>query len=231
MADRAALMLQLTRTLARIPSLEPLPARLCRAYVDVVAARGGSICVGFSTTQRTVLCATSEDAARYEDAQDLVREGPSLDAYRTGDLVGVDTRHEHDRRWPVLSRSVPDEVLGSVRAIPMRPGAAPMGVLTVHHGDGGAPAHEPAELRFLCDAVGAAIIGDLDSAQDQRRLWSQRDRLSQATGMVVAQLDLGPEDALAVLRAHAFAQGTSVAEVAVAVVQRRLQFSDDGSPS
>ena len=43
--------------------------------------------------------------------------------------------------------------------------------------------------------------------------------------MVIAQLGVAPDDAMALLRAHAFAQGATLSEVAALVVQRRLDFS------
>jgi hypothetical protein len=99
-----------------------------------------------------------------------------------------------------------------------------MGVLTVHNGPHLAN-EDDEELTFLADAIGAAIVGELPAHDDLSQLWSERDRVSQATGMVIAQLGISSADALALLRAHAFAQETSVVEVSRSVVERRLDFS------
>ncbi|WP_433914379.1 hypothetical protein [Escherichia coli] len=45
--------------------------------------------------------------------------------------------------------------------------------------------------------------------------------------MVVAQLKIAPPDAMALLRAHAFAHGTTVAEVSRGIVARELDFTTD----
>jgi hypothetical protein len=45
--------------------------------------------------------------------------------------------------------------------------------------------------------------------------------------MVVAQLRVAPNDAIALLRAHAFSHNLSLAAVAHEVTSRRLKFSDD----
>ena len=50
--------------------------------------------------------------------------------------------------------------------------------------------------------------------------------MHQAVGMTVAQLTIGPADALAILRAHAFAEGTSLDSIATDVVERRLDFTN-----
>ena len=64
-----------------------------------------------------------------------------------------------------------------------------------------------------------------DAAWD--RSWSKRAEIHQATGMVVAQLDLSPTDAFARLRAHAFTEGVALGDVARDVVARRLRFRKD----
>ena len=69
----------------------------------------------------------------------------------------------------------------------------------------------------LADTVGLSLLGDLDSLD-----WAPRAEVHQATGMVTAQLRIPPGDALAVLRAHAYAQGTTVAAVASDLLDGRL---------
>jgi ANTAR domain-containing protein len=220
--NRPELMLRLTQTLAGLPSDDPLALRLCLAFVEIADAAGGSITVGYAASERTVLCATDDASARYEDAQDFVREGPSLDAFRTGELVASLSVEDQRHRWPGLVSSV-TRPWSAVRAIPIHPDISVMGVLTVH--DGPELAVDDRELGFLADAIGAAIIGEMPSHDDESPLWSERDRVSQATGMVIAQLGISPTDALALLRAHAFAQEKSVVEVSRSVVERRLDFS------
>lgn len=57
--------------------------------------------------------------------------------------------------------------------------------------------------------------------------WPARARVHQAIGMVVAQLRLRPDDAEALLRAHAYALDTTLADIADHVVMRRLVFRYD----
>jgi hypothetical protein len=197
---------------------------LCQAFIDVVDARSGAIVVGPTTADRTLLCATELVAARFEDAQDLVHEGPSLDASTSGLVVVSPTEADRRDRWPGLAEVLTGTPTAMVQAIPMRPGAATIGVLTVHHEEGVSPSRSGQEMQFLTDAVGAAILGELPSPDHQGRLWSERDQVSQATGMVIAQLGLDPVDALAVLRAHAYAEGCSVLEVSARIVGRQLDF-------
>jgi AmiR/NasT family two-component response regulator len=51
--------------------------------------------------------------------------------------------------------------------------------------------------------------------------------IHQATGMVVAQLNLSATDAFARLRAYAFTEHQLLGDVARDVVARRLRFTED----
>ena len=63
--------------------------------------------------------------------------------------------------------------------------------------------------------------------EDALARWSGAEQVVyQAVGMVVARLRLRPYEALARLRAHAFATDTTLDEVAMAVVERRLRLED-----
>ncbi len=231
--QRAHLLVQLTRMLAR-PELvgAPLSIRLCTAYVRLTRAERGAISLGSVGEERSLLSASDEVAARYEDAQDLAREGPTLLALAQGRVASADSREAHVRTWPRLSDLAPDHPT-HVHALPMRPDGVVVGVITVHFGQGGMLDAEETSLHFLGDAVGAACVGRAAYDDDSRGLWSERDRVAQATGAVVAQLRVTPADAAAILRAHAFASEVSVHEVARRVVTRELDFSldpDGGTP-
>jgi hypothetical protein len=112
-----------------------------------------------------------------------------------------------------------------VHAFPMRPERTLVGVVSLHVRRP-RPLMQPVDdLAFLADVLGAAIVGGTRERDGDHVLWSERDKISQATGMIVAQLGLGPVDALAVLRAHAFAHEASVAEISRSVIARELVFT------
>ncbi len=58
-------------------------------------------------------------------------------------------------------------------------------------------------------------------------MWNDRAEVHQATGMILAQLDVPVQDAFVRLRAHAFAARRPLADVARDVVARRLVFTQD----
>jgi hypothetical protein len=117
----------------------------------------------------------------------------------------------------------------AVLAVPMRPwNDGVIGVLTIHHDSTDLPDRDQAQ--FLANAVGAALVQDPPTETDLRAgPWSTRSEIHQATGMVVAQLRISPDDALALLRAHAFSHETTLAAVAEQVTSRRLHFTNADS--
>jgi hypothetical protein len=72
------------------------------------------------------------------------------------------------------------------------------------------------------------VLEGLDErgAGDPSRWAGDEQVVYQAVGMVVAQLRVSPFEALARLRAHAFAEGRTLDEVAMAVVERRLLLEE-----
>ena len=225
--DAGALLARLTRQLARSSESAPLSLRLCRAFTSTVVARGGSISVGFTPVERMTLCITDDIADFLEGAQDVLREGPSFDAFRTGVMVTSPNPVDQSSRWPMLAdmvRSAGHQL--AMYAYPLRPQQAVIGVLLVHDVVGHGPAVPQTAAQFLADAVGVALLGDLGAHSVTEDRWSVRDRIDQATGMVIAQLGVPAPDALAVLRAHAFAHGASLAEVSEAILSRDLDFGE-----
>jgi hypothetical protein len=227
MDNRQVLLAHLTRVLATTAPRAPLPLRLCLAFTEIVEAEGAAITIGFTAPDRATLCATDQLSDRSEDSQDMLREGPSLDAFRTRTPVCGLTHAEQIARWPMLSQAL-DRPGRSVllHAFPMRPDSEVLGVLSAYQTHERGLARSCDDAQFLADAIGVAVLGGLDSPDESQQMWVTRDRISQATGMVVAQLLIAPADALALLRAHAFAHTTTIAEVSLAIVSRELDFTD-----
>ncbi|MDN5763204.1 MAG: ANTAR domain-containing protein [Microlunatus sp.] len=228
MSDRAAVLASLARVVAASPSDEPLTRRMCRACVAILGVEGGSITLSYDTPQRITLCATDDLAERLDDLQEVIGEGPSYWAYAQGQQVHTEVDGGADARWPQFAEAVKREI-GSmcIYAVPIIPGAEVIGVSTFYRRDRADLLLDPDTRRLLINAVGVALLGDpaLTATADESQSWTGRAEVSQATGMVMAQLRLAPADALALLRAHAYAQSTSLSEVSAAVVTRRLDFT------
>src|SRR5690348_3735177 len=81
-------------------------------------------------------------------------------------------------------------------------------------------------LDLLAEDLQAAVADpDSDSGAELNTL-SQAE-VSQTTGMLGAQLEVEPAEALVRLRAHAFATGRSATDVACDILDRRLRLQAD----
>jgi hypothetical protein len=122
-----------------------------------------------------------------------------------------------------------------VHAFPIGPYDEVIGVLTCHHSVGQGLRLDESHAQFLADAVGVALLRDPESVLDDAGPWSSRSTIHQATGMVMAQLHVPADDALALLKARAFAGGESLAATSAAVVRRDVDFrstdADEGDGS
>jgi hypothetical protein len=82
-------------------------------------------------------------------------------------------------------------------------------------------------LLDLLDADLQAAVADPNSDAWAELNTLSRVEVSQATGMVVAQLSIEPAEALVRLRAHAYATGRSATDVARDILERRLTLDGD----
>ncbi|HET7763252.1 MAG TPA: ANTAR domain-containing protein, partial [Phycicoccus sp.] len=69
------------------------------------------------------------------------------------------------------------------------------------------------------------LAGAPSEQEAGRGPWAERAEVHHATGMVVAQLLVAEDDALALIRAHAYSHDQSVARSAHEILAGRLVFS------
>jgi hypothetical protein len=225
MEDKATVLAELVREMARHRTDLPLAQRLCLSVSAILGAGGVSITLAYDTSERATLCMSDEVAARLDDLQEVLAQGPSHTAYMTGNPVHALLEGEETSPWPELDAAVHDELgILEVHAFPIGPYDEVLGVLTCHHSVGVALRLDDTHAQFLADAVGVALLRDPDSVLDEAGPWSSRSTIHQATGMVMAQLHVPADDALALLKARAFAGGESLAATAAAVVRREVDF-------
>jgi hypothetical protein len=233
--DKAAVLAQLARAIAARDHQSPLPLRLCQACVEILDADGGAITLAYTGSERVTLCTTGPTAARLEDLQDVLGQGPGPTAYTSGEAVIARLDDPDPAIQWLMFADAARASLGfpaTIYALPIRPETKVLGVLTLYQEKRRPLAQDLSGAQFLADALGAALLQDPDS-QTEIALgpWAARAQIHQATGVVVAQLQIGPEDALALLRAHAYAHDTTLDTIAAEVVDRHLDFSITDSNS
>jgi hypothetical protein len=182
--------------------------------------------------------------ARSDDLTDLqttLGEGPAIEAGNGHGLVlGADLgTPEAKARWPEFAPVALARGVAAVFAVPVGSGAARLGVLCLYRKQAQELTRD--QLDCLLLFADAAMILALDDrgglAPGSAELIGEsfterRAEVHQATGMISVQLGISVTDALVALRAHAYAEGLPVAQVAADVVGRRFSFSGprDGFP-
>jgi hypothetical protein len=231
LAERGRLLSDLAATLATLPQDRAQPWRLGEAMRLMLGADGVAITLEYLSDNRVTLCATDEVASTLESLQEVLGQGPGYEAARNDVLVVADLDGDTDQRWPMLAQTL-DARCGPLRmhAVPVHANGGLGGVATLHTGREKSLAEPPDRVAFLANAVGAALVTDAeDHAEGQLQPaegWSSRSVVHQATGMVMAQVRVTAEDALALLRGHAYALATDIDDVASGVVGRSINFSN-----
>ena len=144
-------------------------------------------------------------------------------------MVVAELYGDADQRWPMLTQALEDRY-GPLKmyAVPLHANGDLAGVATLHTGLDRSLSEPADRVAFLANAVGAALVtdaaehpeGHLHSGEG----WGARSLVHQATGMVMAQVRITPEDSLALLRGHAYALATDINDVAARVVDRSINF-------
>lgn len=220
---------RLAQAIAAAPAGSSLALRMCLACVDILGVDGGSFTLSYADPERLTLCNTDERAAELEDLQEVIGEGPSFAAYAERSIVTMMVSGVMDPRWPQLSQALGQQLTGiAIYAIPMAPAPQTMGVATFHQRRPRALLVDDSVGQLLIDAVAVALTKDPEVLDDDRYAkagsWHSRARIHQATGMVMAQLHLTAADALALIRAHAYAHRLTLADVGDDIISRRLDF-------
>ena len=225
------------RLLAGAPSERTAqPRRICDLCVSMLGVTGAGISLSTPAGNRGVVCATDDVAARVEELQVTLGEGPCLDAISSGGPVLVPDLDRPDDvvvgRWPAFMDGAAAAGVRAVFAFPLRIGAIGLGAIDLYRtsrGDLGAD--ELTGALMAADAAALALL-DLDPAgdafaDDQATRSTYHLQVHQATGMVQAQLDVTTDAAFALLRARAFAGGRPLVDIATDVVERRLRFTPE----
>jgi hypothetical protein len=208
---------------------DSLTGRLCEASRRMLDAEGASMTLDYTGDARLLIHATDELSATLDDLQDIVGEGPSFEAAVTGEIVVARLGDGDESRWALLSDRL-NEVgfVGTLVALPLHAEGSVLGVLSLHR-RGPEQLEDLVAARFLGATIGTALLQDphIDQPdQVSREVWAVRSQIHQATGMIVAQIGVQTEDAMALLRGQAFARNTSLLEVARDIVARRINFRD-----
>jgi hypothetical protein len=216
-----------------LPLMSGWLQRLCRAAVRDLPAMGVGISVQSGNSGPVTLAASSEASVLVEELQFSLGEGPCIDAYESRCPVLVpDLSAQAATTWPGYASAAHDHGVRAVFAFPLQVGLARLGALDVYRDRPGSMSAETLRLAStFADAAMLALLETGSGSPDVADLVDQTEerflQVYQAQGMVMVQLGVGAEDALARLRAYAFAHDRRLVEVACDVTARRLTMESD----
>jgi hypothetical protein len=214
--------------------------RLCEACVVLLDIDAAAISLVFGGANSGTLGSSGARARIYDELQFTLGEGPCLDSVlQRIPILIVDLGDPEEARWPAYRPAMLAHEIRGVYAIPVVVAGEFVGALDLFRARPG-----PLLAADLAGAVAAAELaaiplldlldGDLQAAvtEPNSNAWAElnkltRAELSQAIGMLVAQLEVEPALALILLRAHAYATGRSVTDIARDILDRRLKLEAD----
>ncbi len=209
---------------------EMVPSRLSRACAHAVRVDGVALSIHEGAGLRTPIGASDSTTAHAEQLQFTTGDGPCLRAHDTGRAIVFDM-DDIDRNWPTLHEALLGETpYRAVYSLPLAPPLGPTVIVDLY-------ARELETLSSMArDDVEAALLVLTEElvrssgsapVDEGARWWDspdarRRSRVWQATGVAAVALGLDVVDTLTVLRAHAFATGRVVDDVADDIVEGRL---------
>lgn len=179
------------------------------------------------------LAASSAASLLVEELQFVLGEGPCMDAHASRTPVLVpDLKAAKTTMWPGYATAVEDHGIRAVFAFPLQIGAARLGVMDVYRDHPGNLSEDTLSgaLVFADIAMEALLDAGQESASAADLIDSADDatfEVYQAQGMVMVDLGVTLDEALARLRAHAYAANRPLAEVASDIVEGNLRLSRD----
>lgn len=211
--------------------------RLCCVATRDLPAWGAAVSLVAEQGSLGLAAASDVTSANLDGLQFLLGEGPCMDVLDLRRPVLVpELAGESGRRWPGYSAAAYDHGARSVFAFPLQVGAACAGVLDLYRDRVGSLSTDELTraLTFAQVATTALLDGQLradrghtpDGIDD---VLDSRYALHQAQGMVMVQLDISLADAMARLRAYAYADERGLDQVAADIVARRLTLEQDQS--
>ena len=212
-----------------------LPHRLVTACARALPVSGVGMVLMSQDGPAGTVAVTDGSAAKLEELQFTLREGPCVDASGDGrPVLQPELALPGPARWPGFTSAALDAGISAVFAFPLRMGAIRLGVLDLYRDRAGALSDlELAEALAFADAAtmlllqlqsldpdGGGPLGTIPVVEDHAEV-------HQATGMVSVQAAVPLGQAIGLLQARAFATGRPISAVARDVLAGRVRFSND----
>jgi GAF domain-containing protein len=223
---------QVTRAMA-VGEADPTRS-LCMACAEVIDVAGAGLVLMSRGQPLGSVCVSDAWTEAVEDIQYALSEGPCVDAFRSHAPVMVPDLADVDlRRWVEFRVGALEAGVRAVFGFPLLVGTICIGALDLYHDEPGAlSAAQFADAEVVAHVATRTLLGWQAVAEPNTLAWQleqvpmHRAAVHQAAGMVSVQARVSVDDALALIRACAFAEGQAVGTIAADVVAGSLRFDD-----
>lgn len=215
----------------RTARLSEDPADPPPRFIDTLAltAQSAGVCIDLRTDRGARAVMASDSTARWaHDLEEVLGEGPVHSCERGGPLLVRDG--EIGERWSRYGALLETLDVRGVAAVPLKVGGFSLGSLTAY----GTSTHpiipELGHIRAMGHAVVDLLLTEphcpTEEALGLAGEVDCKDQLHQAAGMVSVHQGCSVPDALALLRARAFAADMDLSTVVQAVLRGEMGLSD-----
>lgn len=203
---------------------------LSRFFVELFPITGAAVSTVGDVLGSETISATDDVAVRLDELQFDLGEGPCWEAMRTvAAVIEPEFRLRGLARWPAFAAAAENDAVASMFAFPLAVGELKIGAVDLYSST---PVNlspvECTQATAMAEAIGRHVLrdalSDFAERDAQAGLYSRRT-IHQATGVVLAQLAISPDDALLMIQARAFSTGQRMMEVAQAIVDGTFRFS------
>jgi len=222
-----------TRSAEFAPMFSVITA-FCKASVSTLAVDGAALTIVGTTGGRLFVYSTDPLSLDLDELEFSFGEGPCVDAVAARAPVFADAlaTAAAQERWPGFASAATALGAGAQYAFPLVNSGVSFAVLATYRREPGPlrPAQIKATEALIASfetPVFRELVGHLSGVGAVPPGVRDRAEVHQATGMVSVQLGLAVEDALARLRAHAFANDITLVRLAHDVVDRKRRFRRD----
>lgn len=210
--------------------------RLCYALTKALPAWGAGVSVLTDDSYRGgSVAASGPGSRRLEELQFTLGEGPCIDAYSTRrPVLEPELFGRGMARWPGYAAAAQEEGVRAVFALPLQIGAARAGALDIYRDESGSLTQDALAQAFTFAEIAMGLLLDLQARAEPGHtplelddVLAYRLEVYQAQGMLMVDLEVGLDEAMARLRAFAYAHARNVSDVARDVVAGNLSLTKD----
>jgi len=208
--------------------------RVCGAAVVGLQVTGSVVSMRSTPGSEAIVAHSGSSIRAVAELEFGFGEGPTRDCWETGRPQLVADLARSRSTWVAFAPAAIEAGIRAAYALPLHVGATRFGALSMY---GAAPRElerqEVDKALFLAELATEMLLDSSSSSPDGaldphlESALDVRSEIYQAQGMVMVSLQVGLPEALALMRAHAFASSRKLVDVASDIIEGRLDLADD----